>query len=163
MAKTRKNMKRSNNKNRNKNNNKKRLLKRRTNKIYKGGFYYTKCKPDDIEEKYQVMIRNKDWSGLKKLYDECCPQVNLGKMGVFNKVKGIKNQTRQCKLIEERMNEAWEKTNRQSGPILRGSTNEMDDSPGDEEEYEPVMPSPQPIDKYGRTIQPQSSSGCIIS
>ena len=73
MKKTRKNMKRSKNRNRNK----KRLLKRRTKKIYKGGFYYTKCKPDDIEEKYQIMIRNKDWSGLKKLYDECCPQVNL--------------------------------------------------------------------------------------
>ena len=101
-------------------------------------------------------------------------------MGDFNKVKVIKNQTRQCKLIEERMNEAWEKTNRQSAPIPVTTKEGMDDFANKMENYSNLskkeyeddydedeasaMPAPQPIDKYGRPIKKSSSnSGCIIS
>ena len=148
MTKTRKNMKRSNNKNRNRN--RKRFLKKKryTNKIYKGGFYYTTCK------------------GLQKLYDKCCPAIRTSRTGMF-KGRGVQNQTRQCKLIGERIAEAWNKTNRQSGPIPRGTNNEMSNLSQEEDEDEdesPIIPSPQPINKYGRPIkQSSSNSGCIIS
>ena len=112
------------------------------------------------------MIKNKDWKGLQKLYDKCCPAIRTSRTGMF-KGRGVQNQTRQCKLIGERIAEAWNKTNRQSGPIPRGTNNEMSNLSQEEDEDEdesPIIPSPQPINKYGRPIkQSSSNSGCIIS
>ena len=120
--------------------NKKNKNSKKNKKIYKGGFYYNTC--DITEDNYQEMIKNKNWQQLQKEYNTCCPNSTVTIRG---KVRGVPNQTKKCKVMQQRVEELWTEQN-----------NDADES------HEDDVIVTQPVDRNARPITSSNNSMCNI-